>query len=450
MPTKASLNFTKSALDNLPPPATGKRAEYHDSKVPGLRLRHTASGHKSFCVVGWNRKAQKPDRFTIGAYPACTVEAARQEARKWLGRVALGIDPREERREQRQRVPLAAMFEDYMAQHSSVAKRTAKEDRATFERNVRASLGQRSVRDITRGEIAAVHSAITRRGRLVLANRVLALLSSLFSWGIQRGYAETNPAKGIKKNKEHPRDRYLLPEEIAPFFEAVEAEPNPVIRDFVLMCLYTGQRRSNVLEMRWSDIDFLSAKWRIPMTKNGTPHSLPLPAPASALLEARGLVRESQFVFPGVGAQGHLAEPKSGWQRIVARMRGLILLDYLRGLSILSQEEADEMRRQVVGRPDVVIDSLSAIAAARSIELPQFRGLRIHDLRRTNGSYQAMTGASLPQIGKALNHKSVQATQIYAHLHDEATRTALDDAITRIEELRGSGRSGMPAISRVS
>src|SRR5262249_40740399 len=130
------------------------------------------------------------------------------------------------------------------------------------------------------------------------------------------------------------------------------------------LCLLLGPRKSELLAARWSDIDLGQRTWRLPMTKAGRSHLLPLPEPAVGILEALPSRGQSDWVFPGDGASGHLVEPKKAWQRI----------------------------RQRAGVPDV----------------------RIHDLRRTLGSWLAASGYSLPLIGRALNHTNVNTTAVYA------------------------------------
>lgn len=144
------------------------------------------------------------------------------------------------------------------------------------------------------------------------------------------------------------------------------------------MSLLTGARRSNVLAMRWEDISFERAEWRIALTKNGTPQTVTLSPEAVGILGNRMPVETAGYVFPGLGKHGHLVEPIKGWKRILER---------------------------------------SGI-----------QNLRIHDLRRTLGSWQAKTGASLSIIGKSLNHKSPSTTAIYARLDLDPVRESVERA----------------------
>jgi integrase len=132
--------------------------------------------------------------------------------------------------------------------------------------------------------------------------------------------------------------------------------------------------------MRWEDIDFSIREWRIPDTKNGEPVRIPLIGKALDILNNRLYLKASTlWVFPSNDSKsGHLAQPKAAWKRILDRA----------GL----------------------------------------KNLRIHDLRRTLGSYQAIAGASLTIIGKSLGHKSPQSTAIYARLSNNPVRTSMEEA----------------------
>lgn len=170
---------------------------------------------------------------------------------------------------------------------------------------------------------------------------------------------------------------------------------NDASRDLILLALLTGARRSNVAAMRWVDLDLEEGVWRIVKTKNGTPQNVTLSPLAISVLKARSTlypIEEARilagcetpeshpvgFVFPGSGKAGHIFDPRKAWERLLV---------------------------------DAGLENF-----------------RFHDLRRTLGSWQARTGASLPVIGKSLNHKTLQATQIYARLDLDPVRHAVNIA----------------------
>ncbi|GJM17081.1 MAG: integrase [Thermodesulfobacteriota bacterium] len=371
------INFTKATIDVLPMPEPGKRDTYHDTKTSGLQLRITSTGVKTFSVYRRIKRGD-PERITLGRYPDMTIEQARREAKRITLDIADGKNPAEVKRGQKAELTFAELFAEYLERHSKPKKKTWTEDKAQFETYLVKPLGKKKLSAIDRNSIARVHSDITKAGHAPTANRVKALVSSVFGWAISVGLWQSNPAIGIKSNKENQRDRFLQSDELPKFFKALAEEENQAIKDYVLVSLLTGARRSNVLSMHWKDINFERAEWRIAETKNGTSQTVALSPEAIEVLSNRKPTEADGFVFPGIGKSGHLIEPKKGWKRILKRAG--------------------------------------------------IKDLRIHDLRRTLGSWQAKTGASLAIIGKSLNHKNQNTTAIYARLDLDPVRESINNA----------------------
>ena len=282
----------------------------------------------------------------------------------------------------------------YLERHAKTRKRTWQEDETYYQRHLAARLGKKRLADVTRADVAAIHARIGK-DRPTHANRVLALISSVFGRGIEFGLWEgNNPCMGIRRFPEQSRDRFLSSDELRRFFEALEQYPNDTARDFIFVALLTGARRSNTMAMRWADIDFEEATWRIGLTKNGTPQTVALVEPVVELLRERKRQASSVFVFPGKGKTGHYMEPKRAWKTVLKRA---------------------------------------------GIE-----NVRIHDLRRTMGSWQAKTGASLPVIGKSLNHKDQATTAIYARLDLDPVRSAMEKAATAMLATRDHAPKVIP------
>ncbi|MGH9928793.1 MAG: tyrosine-type recombinase/integrase, partial [Pyrinomonadaceae bacterium] len=297
--------------------------------------------------------------------------------------IAQGQNPANKRRIAREEMTLQELFDDYMERHGKPNKRFWRQDQSKFNQYLTCNdrggfnLSDRRLSKILKADFAQLHSLISKKHH-VTANRVLALISSIFSWAIRAGLWEyANPAAGIAKNREKSRDRFLQADELPQFFQALVAEENETLRDYVLISLLTGARESNVLAMQWDQLNLDAGTWYIPETKNGTPQLIPLTPHSVSILRSRKEKASlfTKFVFEGSGKTGHLTVPKRGWYRILKR-------------------------------------------AAVS-------NLRIHDLRRTLGSWQAATGASLPIIGKTLNHKHPSSTAIYARLTLDPVRDAL-------------------------
>ena len=375
------INFTKTIIDNLRP--NSKRYKIYDETVPKLALIVTEKGTKSFAVI--KRTASEPIKVTIGHYPDVTIQQARTQAISILKEIAEGKNPNEKKRKFRQEMTLEELFDMFMERYSKRTKKSWKYD----EREIPKHLGcwfNRKISTITKPQVQKLHEKISIENGMYQANRTLERLKSMYNRAIDWGWDGTNPCNGIKKNKEVKRDRFLRPDELPRFFKALQEEQNEVARNYIWMLLLTGARKTNVLAMRWDEIDFELQMWRIPDTKNGEPVNIPLTSLAMQLLTS--IKHESEWVFSSAtSSAGHLQDPKKAWKRILIQA---------------------------------------------GIE-----NLRIHDIRRTLGSYQAITGASLHIIGKSLGHKSSISTQIYARLTNDPVRASMETATNKMLEYMG-------------
>jgi integrase len=369
------LNFTKATLVKAAPASKGKKDYYYDEREKGLVLAVTATGTKTFYL--YKRIEGRPERLLLGRFPDISIENARKLATTAKGSIAAGQNPQKAKHAIRDEMSFAALFTDYMEKYSKVHKRSWLYD----EREVNKYLShwfKRKISTIERSEIERLHAKIGKENGLYQANRLLERIRSIFNKAIDWGWEGTNPAVGIKKFKEKSRDRFLQPDELPRFFEALANEPNETARDFIMISLLTGARKSNTLAMRWSEINLTAETWRIETTKNGEAQTIHLPKQAMQILTERKWNSESPWVFEGTGKSGHLADPKKAWERI------------------LKEAEIED--------------------------------LRIHDLRRTLGSYQAATGANGYIIGKSLGHRSQQSTAIYARLNLDPVRDSVNKA----------------------
>lgn len=382
------FKFTKGALQALGAPSPGARLTVYDSAVPKLALRLTHTGSRTFYVV--RRIGATTAWVKLGVFPDMTVERARGEAQKVLGEFAGGANPAEARRAFKAEATLAEFFTEYGSRHGE-KKRAWRDDQQRFRDYLAKPLGSRKLSEIAREQIARVLSDAEKAGKSVATVRnVRALASGILAKAVDWGYLNANPVQGVKvSGRKVSRDRFLQADELPRFFAALADEPNVTLRDFILLALLTGARRANLCAMHWREIDLTAGIWRIPRTKNDEPQAVTLCPEAVAILRARKVSTAGGFVFPGDGAKGHLVEPKKAVQRVMER---------------------------------------AGIPYGRDVP----NGATLHDLRRTLGSWQARTGASMAIIGKSLNHKSQQATAIYARLDLDPVRQAVNTATAAI------------------
>lgn len=187
--------------------------------------------------------------------------------------------------------------------------------------------------------------------------------------------------------------------------------------------------------MAWRDVDLEGSVWRIEVTKNGTPQTVTLsPEAISILTDRKRQTTGSRYVFPGHGKTGHIVEPKKSWATILIRSSIHRLLDHLQAEGAIGLEELETANNLLITAPAKAEKHYLAVAKTMQIDpaVYDMTDLRIHDLRRTLGSWQAKTGASLAIIGKSLNHRSHQATAIYARLDLDPVRQSVNTATQAI------------------
>jgi integrase len=269
----------------------------------------------------------------------------------------------------------------YTAHVGKVTLRAStRRDYASLWRLVPLRMQGQAIADIATQDLERLHGAVSAK-HLRTANKLLALLSVLLR---RYGRRHDNPAAGIARNPEEPRQRVLTLDELHRLREAIEREPGLWCPFFTLL-LVTGARRGALARMQWTDLDLDAATWRIPAvwSKNRKVLTVALPSEAVAILRRLQCERSgvAPWVFPSRSKPGHLSEPKKAWSRICAR---------------------------------------ASIGDAR-----------IHDLRRTLGTAIASDGANAAAISAALGHLSQQSARSYLHLSVEAAREFVERAARR-------------------
>lgn len=394
------IEFSKRKLLGLPTPEQGKRLTVYDTQIPKLALRKTHAGAMGFYVI--RRTGHSVAWMKIGAFPEVTVEQARSAAQMILGEFASGGNPAEAKRAYKKKPTLDEFFTEFEERHGA-KKLSWKDDEQRYRDYLKPTLGNKKLTDITRSMLGDVISKAQRQGKSVATLRnIRALASIVFAKAVEWGKLDANPSQSIRiAGNKVTRDRFLLTDELPRFFQALSEEPSETAKDYILISLLTGARRANVCAMQWKDLNLKEGIWRIVRTKNGEPQNVTLSPEAVNALEGRKAKAEatkgkkaSPYVFPGTGKKGHYVEPRKGVERVMNR---------------------------------------AGIPFGRKVE----NGVTLHDLRRTLGSWQAKTGASLLVIGKSLNHKSPQTTAIYARLDLDPVRQSVNTATAAMLEAGG-------------
>jgi integrase len=392
--------FNDKALGELKPAAKGKRVYYYDKKVEGLGISVTDAGGKTFIVYRWFKG--KPYRLTLGKFNAnaeqshdfekdplsvvfqkdvwLNSEQARRVARIVVAELDAGKDVKAQRDDVLGELTFGQLFTLYVEQYAKLQTKRWQDTEENYRRYFSRWEGV-VVSEITQRELQLWVNDLAKTIGKHTANRQYDTMRAVFSWGMRKQHIklQQNPCIGVDRFTTKHRERFVLPgDEFERLAISINAEKESLIRDFFWMCLFTGARRSNVLAMRWDQINLDLHTWTIPETKNGDSQSIALTTDAMALLRKRmaDQKKDKEWVFPSDSKSGHFVSPKTAWKRIIERA--------------------------------------------------EIEDLRIHDLRRTVGSYMAIQGVSPTIIGKALGHRSPQATAIYARLTQDPVRQALE------------------------
>ena len=374
MPARTGISISKRTVDALAVETSDN--VFWDRDLPGFGVRVYPSGRKVYVAQARARSA--PRRVTLGQHGQITAEEARKHAATVIDRIKKGEDPT---------APMAqsglTVFDlagRYMTGHvaQNCSAHTAGIYRGSLENHILPALGSMTVAAVTGGDVSALHYQMRHTPRA--ANRALMILNKMFrlamAWGmLPEG---TNPCRGVRKYKERKRERFLTVDEYRRLGAALtEAEAAGTISCHAVaafrLLMLTGCRLTEILTLRWDDVDRTAGEFRLRAGKNG--------ARMVALTPTAGRVLASIPRIPG--NPWVIANPETG--------------DHVQSLY------ADwYWLREGLGLEE----------------------LRIHDLRHSYASRALALGESLSMIGKLLGHIDMESTARYAHLARETERAA--------------------------
>jgi len=447
MPKLSEIRLTKRVVEAAQPGET-----VSDSEVRGFRLVVSATGTRRFVAAYRVGPKGKSSKKAIGAFPTFTVDQAREAAREILRKARAGIDPQAEERAAREAeeaarnaptvADLAQVYLDDYAPSQALRPATITHARQLSGIAIEA-LGTKKVEAVTITDIRKLHgdtrtAGIARGNKGVYqANRLLALLSKMFSLGIERGWRADNPCKGVRKFPEDQRWQNLSESEVTRLLRACEnyaaglrpVSPNddPETVSYkttplpaserrstdreaaaaIRLLLFTGARLQEVLKAEWSQFDLERGLWEKPSshTKTKRIHRLELEGPALETVRTMAKNKShSVYLFPGSTEKRRKEAPAD----------------------IATGEAAGIGPRADLKRPWISITSMARL-----------EGVRIHDLRRTLASFMLSGGSTLATVGKALGHTQASTTARYATLEDSVQREGLKAAGERMQGLVG-------------
>jgi integrase len=390
--------LTDRFIETVVPPASG-RAVYIDAKAPGLELRVSPDGRKSWSIR-YRPKGGERKRETYGIYPAKTLADARRRALAIAAKAVDGIDlPATEDLEREAARKAAArpqtvgdLLDRYVESYCKPNQRKWQQAERIFETHVKPTLGQKPLTELRRADIAELLDDLqNEKGFRAQVNRVRSHIVAALNWAIEREWIEVNPAAAIKKRRlETSRDRVLSNDELRAIWRAADTLSEPR-RPLVMAWILTGQRRDEVRCMTWGEVDLSRAVWTLPAARNKgkRDHEIPL---APAMLELLGkLPRRGDAVFTIDGVV-----PYSAYKRL-----------------------------------KVALDRGAGVT-----------GWRLHDLRRTAST--GMAALHIPQdtIDRVLNHaKPVLSGTYNRHRYLDEKRSALEAWAEHVAFIVGEARN---------
>jgi integrase len=396
--------ISKKAVDALVCPLGKDREIFWDDDLAGFGVAAYPSGAKTYIVQ--YRKDGRSRRAQIGKHGRLTPDEARSEAKKLLGQIETGADPIKAKREARGVPTFREVAEDFLKQHSAQKRkpRTHAEYDRLLEKRILPIIGSLRIVDINRATIARLHGSISKEAP-ISANRAVALISSIWSWASRRDMVSLNenPARGIERNREQAKERFLKSDEFARLGDALRlaeteglpwdvdeghpkakhhAKPekrktktDPYAVAAVRLLILTGARLSEILTAKWSEIDFERGILFLSDSKTGRK---PVYLSAAALAVFASIPRVERNPYIIVGAKEGLprVDLKKPWRAI--------------------RKAAD------------------------------LNDLRIHDLRHSFASVGAGASLGLPIVGKLLGHSNPKTTARYAHLDADPMHRAVN------------------------
>lgn len=382
--TKRMGNFSQKFIDAIVLP--NSRVDWWDEMVPGLLVRVSNTGSKVFYWMG--RSDRRAVRVKIGTYmkDGCTIAVARDEARRIASEAFKGIKPKPVSTLNVE-LSLHKLWIWWLNCHAKPHRKDWKRDKSNYD-NKLATWGTRKLSSITTAEVKQLHLQIGKDNGPAAANTAVKLLGLIYRAGIKMLKLKVDdPTKGVQLFHRPSRERFLKADEISAFLEAVEGR-SPLMRDFILLALYTGARRSNVAGMKWADIDLQERIWRVRASdaKSKRDITIVLSQPAIDILKKRINNKDgSPYVLPSYGITGHVMTPQFAIQEVLKKA--------------------------------------------------ELSDITFHDLRRTLGSWMA-PDTELSVIAKQLGHSSLASTAIYARLDLTEVRAAVEKAGQAISSMR--------------
>lgn len=409
-----SEKFTQRFINNLP--ETEKLTVYFDSDLTGFGI-YTKGKVKTYFVK--SRAGKKQIKVTVGRASLFSLAEARVEAKAKLSLMASGIDPvAAKRQEEIATITLEDAFDKY------VETRTLKPGSVvTYKKLFRLYMTDwlsKPIGSITKEMIAQRHKRVSDDNGDAPANNLMRTFRAVYNFArsLSDGAIPENPVRRLSEtrqwNKVERRRSFLKSQELKPWYDAAKNIPNPIIRDYLLLILFTGLRENEGLKLKWSNVDMVDKSFTVTDTKNGRPHTLPMSTFIYGLFTNMQSAKINDCVFPGTGKEGHLVESVKQIQFVTAQT-----LYAFNGVTAKA-----ELEKKATDNPKYIV-------------IPGIK-FCLHDLRRTFITIAESQDISYAALKRLLNHSDGNdVTGGYLQITTDRLREPMERISLKLTELMG-------------
>jgi len=326
------MKLTKTLIDKVAAPLHKDQAFYRDDQLKGFALRVTKNGVKSFVVE--TTIGNKVRRITLGRYGVLSLEQARGEAAKLLGKITTGIDPiAEKKAKQISQITLEQAFNDYVAARKSLKAVTVLDYQAVL-RQVMPDWLSKPLLNITRSMVVKRHTQYGETNSKARSNLSMRLLRAIFNFAINqyqtpdlKALIQDNPVACLS----HTRAWYRVEArqslikhhqleiwykglmELSDYFPYSSAQ---LWHDYFLLILFTGLRQTEAASLMWEQVDLKTKSFQLIDTKNRSNHLLPMSDMVYSIFERRRELTKSEFVFPAESKEGYVSDHRKAMWKV--------------------------------------------------------------------------------------------------------------------------------------
>lgn len=395
------IRFTKTAVMNIG--FSEKQIRYADASTPFLQL-WVSKNQKTFYYVRKIKNTQY--NRSIGRFPECSVEMAREKAELFSGRVAAYgcLDAISSK----VKASFGEVYQNYLGQLKAPA--TIRQAEWVYNHYLRV-FADKPLVELSRRDFRELHEEITKKGKATSANRIIAYARAAINYAIKKDvFPGPNPAIVIEFNREAPRRRFVRVNEMPEVLNIINSlSGHEQHRDAIAAIkamLFTGARKDNVLSMEWSELDLDNKEWVIPADKAKAQNEIRLPLVDEVVEILSKRKHSGKYVFPSKKSGSeppktpYMTEVRATWRLIKERS----------------------------GCPD----------------------LHLHDLRRTLGSWQVAGGSPMKVISRSLGHSSTAVTdKVYTELDLEPVRQSVQRAVSSMKGVKADKRNPETALDAI-